>query len=65
MQRLYGRVAARLAPLLSFSVAATNEITEKRGLYKSIGYTEGARRWLEKAGEWRQESVRNIRFGIE
>ena len=62
--RLFRRVALRLKRMVTFSVLATNEITGKSALYRDIGYSDGARRWLAENGGWRQEGVANIRFSL-
>lgn len=63
--RLFGRVARALRRKLTFPVTATNELTSKSEDYKTIGYSEGARRWLDERGQWRQEGVKNIRFSAK
>jgi hypothetical protein len=63
--RLFERVARPLRRKLVFPVTATNELTGKSEDYKAIGYSEGARRWLDDRGQWRQEGVKNIRFSAK
>jgi hypothetical protein len=65
VERLFRRVARRLRPRLTFSVRATNVVTGKSAIYKTIGYSEGARRWLEESGEWMQEGVNNVRYDLQ
>jgi hypothetical protein len=62
---LFGQVARPLRRKLAFPVTATNELTGKSEDYEAIGYSEGARRWLDERGQWRQEGVKNIRFSVK
>ncbi|MEO8033024.1 MAG: hypothetical protein ABI837_01220 [Acidobacteriota bacterium] len=62
--RLFGQVARRLRKRLEFSVVGYSLSTYKSAVYKSIGHSEGARTWLKNAGEWRQQGVGNVGFGL-
>ena len=62
--RLFGQVARRLRKRLEFSVVGYSLSTHKSAVYKSIGHSEGARTWLKNSGEWRQQGVENVGFGL-
>ncbi|HXU69284.1 MAG TPA: hypothetical protein VN947_08135 [Polyangia bacterium] len=61
--RLFEKVARQLRKKLAFAVTATNVVTGASDDHP-IGYSEGARRWLER-GQWRQQGVQNIRFSAK
>ena len=62
--RLFGQIARRLRKKLTFSIAVSSLLTHKSSIYKSVGYSKGARAWLENAGKWRQEGVKNIGYDL-
>lgn len=48
----------------TFPMMVRNKLTSAEGLYKSIGYSAGARLWFLQGGHLRQEGVENIQFLI-
>jgi hypothetical protein len=64
LERLFGQIARRLRKKLKFPVVGFSLSTHKSAVYKSLGYSQGARAWLENSGEWRQEGSKNVGFKL-
>jgi hypothetical protein len=62
--RLFGQIARRLRKRLTFSIAVSSLVTHSSSIRKSVGYSQGARAWLENSGKWRQEGVQNIGYDL-
>lgn len=60
--RICERVIRKLRKRLKYGAIVSSIVTNKGHVDKTIGHSEGARAWLENAGEWQQEGSRNIRF---
>ena len=71
LERLFGRVARKLRKRLEFSVVVFSLSANEGAVHKSnsvvdksIGYSKGARTWLENSGKWRQEGVKNVGYDL-
>lgn len=62
--RLFGQIARRLRKRLTFLIAISSLATHASSIDKSVGYSQGARAWLENSGKWRQEGVQNTEFTL-
>ena len=61
---LFKAVAKEFKRCLSFPVWAWDVNTRKSNSYTTIGFTSGAKEFVEQGGQLRQEGVENVMFGV-
>jgi hypothetical protein len=64
VHQLFDRCANRLRPMLEFPIWARNIVTGGSARYDKIGFSVGAREWIESGGELRQEGVKNVVYSL-
>ena len=63
--KLYNQLIAKIKPFIKRPVWVYNANGGPARPYRDLGYSDGAKAWLEQGGEVRQEGVANARFSFD